>query len=635
MSSLSSSQRAPVSLAAPRSRRPGRVLLWWAFGLASAALCIMAGVFFGWQSDRDQVDRAVVEAAIVGVPVAVGFYAAQFAHDRRFGLMLIGAGLLWSLTALAESPDSLPYSTGRVVAWLIFPLLVYLMLAFPEGRLASGPARILFGWTAGLIAVLYVGSALFVNAFPAHTPWASCVADCPPNAFMVVDSEPAVMADLVVPLRDTLGVVLLAAVTWWMARRLRTASPLRRRAMAPVVVVSLAWLATLLAYLVVRRIAPHSDALDTLGRIWSLCIPGLAAAFLVGMLRRRIGLGEVLHGLGVTLSRPRDASQLRDALASALNDRTLDVLVPTTTAGRWYDLDGRQTSLEAVTERGQAYTLIPSDDDPDVALAHDPALCDDREMLGAVISLVGAWLEHERLTVGLAASHSELEKSRQRIARVADAERSRIERDLHDGAQQRLIMLRIKLSLAEELLATDSRAAAGAVHELGTELDRAVEDLRALARGVYPSLLSDRGLADALRGAALDSPLAVYLEASGVTRHPVEIETAAYFVCLEAMQNAHKHAAGATGLWISVREEDALRVEVRDDGAGFSPPRESTGGLRNMRDRIEAVGGMLTINAAPGCGTRVAFSVPIAARDGGESSRGDGGVGVGFHFGAS
>jgi signal transduction histidine kinase len=597
-------------LVASGALRLGRDRPWSALGLA--AVSILAGVFFGWSSDRDQVDRAVVETAIVGVPVAVGFYATYVAQQRRFGLLLMGAGLAWALTALGESPDSVPYSIGRVAAWLIFPMLVYLMLAFPEGRLAPGPPRALFGSITGLIVVLYAGSALFVDAYPTNTPWASCDAACPPNAFLLFDHEPAVMADLVLPVRELVGVVLLSAVTWWLARGLGAASPLQRRAIAPVVVMSLAWLLTLVAYLVTRRAAPHSAGVGALGRVWSLCIPGIAAAFFVGMVRRRLAVGEVLQGLGMTLSRPRNAPELRAALASALNDRELDVLVPTSTPGRWYDLEGRPTSADEVAQRGQTLTVISRGGPPDLALAHDPGLCDDREILEAVTALVDAWLERERLTVGLAASRSEVEDSRERIARVADVERSRIGRDLHDGAQQRLIMLRIKLSLAEELLDTDASGGAEAVHDLGAQIDLAVEDLRALAHGVYPSLLSDRGIVDALRGVMVHARLPVHIEASGVTRHAVEIETAVYFVCVEAMQNAYKHAVGATGLWISLREEDALRIELMDDGPGFAVPSNPTGGLRNMRDRVEAVGGERILDTAPGRGTRIRFSVPIA-----------------------
>jgi signal transduction histidine kinase len=193
----------------------------------------------------------------------------------------------------------------------------------------------------------------------------------------------------------------------------------------------------------------------------------------------------------------------------------------------------------------------------------------------------------------------ELEESRMRIARAADLERSRIERDLHDGAQQRLIGLRIKLSIAEEL---DNPAPA--LRELGDEVERALEELRQLAHGVYPSLLSDRGLGAALRALAAELPLPVQLAVADIERRPPEVETAVYFACREAAQNALKH--GARELWITLTEQG---FEVRDDGPGFVPAAHLNGGLRNMRDRIEAVGGRLTIDSAPGRGTRIRGAV--------------------------
>ena len=190
----------------------------------------------------------------------------------------------------------------------------------------------------------------------------------------------------------------------------------------------------------------------------------------------------------------------------------------------------------------------------------------------------------------------QLEESRMRIARTADLERSRIERDLHDGAQQRLIGLRIKLSIAEEL--EDPSAA---LPELGADVELALEELRSLAHGVYPSLLADRGLGDALRALATELPLPVHLAVADIARKAPEVETAVYFACREAAQNALKH--GARELWITLTEQS---FEVRDDGPGFTPPTgQFNGGLRNMRDRIEAIGGRLTIDSAPGRGTRV------------------------------
>jgi signal transduction histidine kinase len=556
-------------------------------------------------------DRGLLEMLVVGVPVAVGLYAARHRQTARFGLLLIGAGAVWSVSALGESSESLPYSIGRVSAWLIFPLLIYLMLAFPRGRLAPGQDRALFGSTTALIALLYIGSALFVEAYPTHTPWATCLRDCPPNAFLVLGHEPAIIGNLVEPARELLGVLLLLAVTVSMARSLRAATELQRCASAPLVITSALSIAILSAFLVTRRAAPDSGAVEVLAWAWSLCVPAIAAGFLVGLVRRRLLLGDRLAELSVEFSRDPDAYQMRVALASKLDDPDLEVLVPDHAPGHWRDSLGRPTSRAAAVGRGRALTLVHRDGEPVAVLAHDPLLREDPDLLAALSSLLLGALQHRRLTSRLASSLEQLEDSRKRIARAADLERSRIERDLHDGAQQRLITMRIKLSLAEELAQDDPAAGVAAVHELGDELDLALEDLRSLAHGVYPSLLSDRGLEDALRGVVVESPMPISLQFRGVSRQPAEIETAVYFVCLEAVQNTIKHGAGATGVWITVAQHRLLSIEVRDDGPGFAPGVSGNGGLRNMRDRVEAVGGQLTIDASPGHGTRILGAIPI------------------------
>jgi signal transduction histidine kinase len=557
------------------------------------------------------LDRAVLEALVVGVPVAVGLYAARYRQSARFGLLLIGAGFVWSLSALGESSASLPYSIGGVSSWLIFPLLIYLMLAFPLGRPARGLDRALFGTTTALIALVFIGSALFVEAYPTGTPWATCLDDCPPNAFLVLDHEPAIMGDVIEPARELLGVLLLGAVTYSMARRLRIATPIQRVASGPLVVTSSLSIVILAAFLVVRRAAPETGTAEVLGWVWSLCVPAIAAAFFSGLMRRRLLLGERLGELNVELSRDPDIYQMRVILASKLDDPDLELLVPDHAPGHWRDSLGRPTSRAAAAERGRALTLVHHDGEPVAILAHDPALRDDPELLAALSSLVLGALQHRRLTSRLASSLEQLQDSRKRIARAADLERSRIERDLHDGAQQRLIMMRIKLSLAEELAQADPTAGAAAVHEIGDEIDLALEDLRSLAHGVYPSLLSDRGLEDALRSVVAEAPLPIHLRCRGLTRQPEEIETAVYFVCLEAVQNAIKHGQGATGVWISLAQHRLLSVEVRDDGPGFAPGAGANGGLGNMRDRAEAVGGQLTIDASPGHGTRILAAIPI------------------------
>jgi signal transduction histidine kinase len=583
--------------------------LWTA--AAAVAVCAGSATFVALAGPSDEsIDRALLEALITGVPLAVGLYAARSPGSARFGMLLLGAGFIWSLTALGESSASLPYSIGRVVAWLIFPVLIYLMLAYPEGRITSRLDRLLFGGVAGLIAVLYIGSALFIETFPVNTPWASCDGNCPANAFMLLDSEPAAMKDVIQPLREVLGVFLLAGVTVSLVRRVLGAAPLARRMTSPVLLMSALSTVLLATYLVVRRSAPDSSAVQPLATAWALCIPGIAAAFFAGLLQSRLMLGDVLKRLSITMGHRVEGRELRAVLASALNDPDVDVLVPDQTPGRWRDTRGRTTSRSAAVRNGRAITVIEDGGVVAAALVHDPTLRDDDELLQAAGSLVLAALRHERLTSDLAASLGELEDSRTRIARAADIERSRIERDLHDGAQQRLITLRIKLSLAEELTESDPAAAAAALRDLSAEVDLALDDLRALAHGVYPSLLTDRGLRDALRGVATESPMPVHLDARGAVRHGRDIETAVYFVCLEAVQNAVKHADGATGVWIALRQEQVLSVEVRDDGSGFTPRYEGNGGLRNMRDRVESVGGRLIVDAAPGHGTRILVSVP-------------------------
>ena len=256
-------------------------------------------------------------------------------------------------------------------------------------------------------------------------------------------------------------------------------------------------------------------------------------------------------------------------------------------------------------------TAIADGPMPLALLVHDRALRDDEELLHAVQALMLSWLRHAQMRRKLAGSLRQLEDSRTRLVRAADQERSRIERDLHDGAQQRLIMLRIKLSLAEELLETDPAAGRKAVGDLGGEIEHALEEVRAIAHGVYPSVLSDRGLEDALRGSVAGSVLPVHLITHRVSRQPAEIELAIYYVCMEALQNVQKHARGATAVWITVRQDDHLTLEVRDDGAGFVPA-PAPGGLRNMTDRIEAVGGRLVVDSSPGHGTRVLATVPLS-----------------------
>jgi signal transduction histidine kinase len=206
----------------------------------------------------------------------------------------------------------------------------------------------------------------------------------------------------------------------------------------------------------------------------------------------------------------------------------------------------------------------------------------------------------------------DLRHARQRIIAAADAERRRIERDLHDGAQQRLVALGIQLVLAAELVDSDPGRVAARLRELAHDVDEAVDEVRALARGLVPPMLVERGLADALRDSAATSPLIARVQAANLGRYAPELESAVYFCCLEALQNAAKHADGARFVTVRLWEANELHFEVRDDGAGLPHgPRQHGAGLTNMRDRIGAVGGRLTIESAHGEGTCVAGTAPL------------------------
>jgi signal transduction histidine kinase len=226
----------------------------------------------------------------------------------------------------------------------------------------------------------------------------------------------------------------------------------------------------------------------------------------------------------------------------------------------------------------------------------------------------GLVLENARLLAELRASLEELSRSRTRILAVADETRAQIGRDLHDGTQQHLFLLRLRLSAESERLRAEQPELAAILEQLGTEIEDAIDEMRSLARGVYPAMLAGHGLAETLRWAALDDPVVVSVHVEGVGRYDPEVERAVYFACLEALQNASKHAGPAHRVWISLVDDDGLRFEVRDDGAGLGPDTDGAGtGLLNIRDRMAAVGGVVQVDSAPGQGTTVRGWVPHPA----------------------
>jgi len=223
----------------------------------------------------------------------------------------------------------------------------------------------------------------------------------------------------------------------------------------------------------------------------------------------------------------------------------------------------------------------------------------------------GLVLRNVRLTEELKAKLQELQASRQRLVAATDEARRRLERNIHDGAQQQLVAMAVKLRLAEALIGRDPDKERQLISQLQTETTETLETLRELARGIYPPLLADRGLAEALSAQARKVAVPVEVEAVGLGRYPQATEAAVYFCCLEALQNIAKYAQ-ASRVTVTLRSTDGvLTFEIRDDGVGFDPERTGTGsGLQNMADRLSAIGGELDVRSIPGEGTMVLGRVP-------------------------
>jgi signal transduction histidine kinase len=229
-------------------------------------------------------------------------------------------------------------------------------------------------------------------------------------------------------------------------------------------------------------------------------------------------------------------------------------------------------------------------------------------------SQAGLVLRNVRLTEQLLARLEELRASRQRIVSAQDHERRRLERNIHDGAQQQLVALAVRIRLARSLAEQDPERAEAMMEQIGEELGQALDDLRDLARGIYPPLLADQGLVAALQAQARRALVPVHVEAQGVGRYPQEAEGAVYFCVLEALQNIAKYAQASRVIVRLRDEEGGLGFEVRDDGAGFDPKARGYGtGLQGMADRLAALGGGFEVRSSPGEGTTVIGRVPIGA----------------------
>ncbi len=576
--------------------------------IAAVALCAGAVVLTLAQAPAgDRAWAALTGALVIAAPIGVGLATLARRQDR-FAAILLGAGALWSLTVLAQSHNPTLYSVGRIAAWIVEIVVVYLLLSFPPGRLTSSSARWAMAAAVGLVGLLYLPTALVVQHYPEPAPWSTCGIDCPPNAFAIPDTTPAFVADFVRPLREVLSAVLFLAVAVILAQRTYRAGPLLRRMLVPMLAMAIFRGVAIAAYDAARGSAPAAASVRALGWVYVLSLALIAVSFAFGMLWRGLYATKALQRLTLGLKLQTTPEALRAALADALEDPSLQI------AYRLPDgVDGWESETATRVEppreqQGRTLTEVSVNGRRTAAIDTDASLAQDPALLQAAASYALMVLENGRLVRRLTASIGELSASRARIVAVTDQARRNIERDVHDGAQQRLVALRIKLALESERLEREAPQTAAELELLGAEVDETIDEVRAIAHGIYPSVLSDRGLVEALRAAARSTPLSCTIQDEGVGRHSQEIESAVYFACAGALANVGPEA---TRIVITLRADDSLRFEVRDDDPGSRHPDRGQAWLDEPLDRLAAVAGELAVEAVPGEGTRVTGRVPL------------------------
>jgi signal transduction histidine kinase len=381
--------------------------------------------------------------------------------------------------------------------------------------------------------------------------------------------------------------------------------------LVPVAVVAGATLLGWLVHLAGR--ATNAGLVDVSGKVYLAGGAAIAVAVVVGLALERLVMGEALATFAAQMAQsPKIDPEL--LLATTIGDPSLRIGYPRTIGAPLVDSNGFALRLPA-EDADRSVAWVRRQTTPVAAVIYDAQLVDQERFVRAAGEIALLQLENAKLRADLRARTVEISASRTRLVDAADAERQRIERDLHDGVQQQVMGMRLRLDLARRALDDET----GESRRLLSAIDRQMDDLlisvRRFARGIYPPLLTDRGLTEALQSAARQVPVAVSVSARDVGRCDKDIEVAVYFCCVEALQNAVKHAGAGTPVRLALfRRDGRLHFAVSDHGRGFDSEAPPSGaGLVNMRDRVESVGGELRIRSAPGRGTTVRGSVPLAA----------------------
>jgi signal transduction histidine kinase len=526
---------------------------------------------------------------------AIGLVQRLRRPANRLGSLMLLFGFVWFLGRWIYVNPSLLYTIGLFVGAVFFAVLGHALLAFPGGRLEGRLPRLIV--TAGYLDTLVVVGIgnLFYEGAPGD-----------PRNLALVDAN-AGLADALKNVARGVGIALFLAVLVVLARRWRRATPRWRHAFGLAFWAGFA--AVLSSAISILSRAPYRP-LGWVDAVSYVIVAAVPLALTVDLLRGTLGRGAVAE-LVVQLGDTRAPGHLRDALARALHDPTLSLAYWLPEQRRYVDVEGRPVELPA-DDADAATTIVEREGSPVAALVHDATLRDEPELVQAVGAAAGLALENERLQADLRARLTELRSSRARMVEATDAERRRLERNLHDGTQQRLVSISMALALAESKLQSDPDRARVILEEARAGLGTALQELRELSQGIHPAVLAERGLQPALRELVYLAPMPIELDVLGGERLPEPVEAAAYYVVAEALANVAKYAS-ASAVSVTVQRHNGIAVvEVADDGSGGADPAVGSG-LRGLADRVEALGGTLVLDSPPGVGTRLRAEIPCVS----------------------
>ncbi len=570
-----------------------RVVLVIALGGVAAGV---GAVVLRITSDHGGADPGLHAALLDWIIVSYifsGLVAWWRRPESRLGPLMMAAGTLTFISTLSSLSTPLPYTIGQALDLVPIAVFLHVFLAFPTGRLRGRLDRSLVA-AAYLAAVGLQLVALMLGGFS------------PENVLALVN-EPAAAATLFDVQLLALAGIALAGIGVLVARRRAEGPPLRRS--GALMVDSFALALVMIAILgATAALTPDWSGFITVQRVTFFAIGLAPLVFLVALLDARLARSAIGDLLIELRARP-GSENLAQSLGRALHDPSLQLAYWLPQFGSWAN-EGGQAVQVPPAEAGRAWTPIERDGERIAALIHDPALVDEPELLDAVSAAAGIELENGRLHAELKAGLDELRGSRGRVIEAGRQERKRLERNLHDGAQQRLIALSLELARVGGSL-KDDPATAARIATARAEIAVSLDELRDVARGLHPAVLTGHGLGVALESLAATSAVPVRLTVSLEDRLEEPVEVTAYYVVSESLANVGKHAQALNATVDVNRSNGSLVVEVVDDGVGGADSEDGSG-LRGLADRVEALGGRLRVWTPRGGGTRVRAEMPCA-----------------------